>query len=142
VSALSASNAWAVGTYTRKNGHVTRTLVLHWDGRSWKHVPSPSFGGRHGGALCGVTNLSRSDAWAVGDDQGTDCVGDQAGQTMALHWNGTKWSRVVTPPGGKYYSVLYGVSALSASNAWAVGTNGYANRIMLLHWNGRTWTHS
>lgn len=142
VSASSASNAWAVGLYTRKSGHLTRTLALHWNGRTWKHVPSPSVGGRHGGALCGVTALSPTDAWAVGDDQGTDCVSDQAGQTMALHWNGTKWSRVATPPGGKYDSALYGASALSASNAWAVGINGYVDRIMLLHWNGRTWMHS
>ncbi len=37
---------------------------------------------------------------------------------------------------------LSGVSATSASNAWAVGDTGSASdpRILILHWNGRKWS--
>ncbi|HYY35677.1 MAG TPA: hypothetical protein VE867_04815, partial [Candidatus Binatia bacterium] len=40
VATLSASNAWAVGTYgTPQAGN--RTLVEHWSGTGWSVVPSP-----------------------------------------------------------------------------------------------------
>ncbi len=41
VTATSASNAWAVGSYATSptvNGH---TLVVHWNGTAWKQQPSP-----------------------------------------------------------------------------------------------------
>jgi hypothetical protein len=36
---------------------------------------------------------------------------------------------------------LYGVAAVSASDAWAVGQNGGAGDL-ILHWNGKTWTRT
>jgi hypothetical protein len=39
VAATSAGNAWAVGF--RYNGTADLTLVEHWNGRSWREVPSP-----------------------------------------------------------------------------------------------------
>ncbi|MGN6167796.1 MAG: hypothetical protein ACTHQQ_06445 [Solirubrobacteraceae bacterium] len=41
VAATSATNAWAVGFYS-KGGGPDRTLVLHWDGKAWKVQPSPN----------------------------------------------------------------------------------------------------
>ena len=61
VTALSASDAWAVGT------DMAGTLVLHWNGHTWSQVPSPSPGSAHG-SLAGVSADSPSDAWAVGCD--------------------------------------------------------------------------
>jgi hypothetical protein len=40
------------------------TLVLHWDGRTWARVPSPSPG--TGSDLLGVAASSAGNAWAVG----------------------------------------------------------------------------
>ena len=46
-----------------------RTLILHWNGKSWTQVPSPNPGGpSHGNLLFGVTATSARNAWAVGYD--------------------------------------------------------------------------
>ena len=44
VAATSASNTWAVGSYSVYQGDapVGKTLVMHWNGRAWTQVPSPS----------------------------------------------------------------------------------------------------
>ena len=127
VSALSASNAWAVGTLSGK------TLVLHWNGTAWTRVPSPNVNGN--GELSGVAALPAGDAWAVGD-----YTAGKAEKTLVLHWNGTTWTRVPSPSPGKspVKDSLAGVSALSAGNAWAVGRAG--GKTLALHWNGTTWT--
>jgi hypothetical protein len=57
-----------------------------------------------------------------------------------LHWNGTKW-RVQASPGQDDRTQLEGVSATSATDAWAVGEvfNGSVDRTLILHWNGTAW---
>ncbi len=42
VSATSAGNAWAVGSYA--SAFVDRTLILRWNVTKWKRVPSPNPG--------------------------------------------------------------------------------------------------
>jgi hypothetical protein len=67
-----------------------------------------------------------------------------ANQTLIVHWNGTAWQQVTSPnPGGPGSNdELFGVTATSASNAWAVGnveaTNGNETSL-ILHWNGLQW---
>jgi hypothetical protein len=62
-----------------------------------------------------------------------------------VHWNGTRWSRVVTPnPGTDNYNELRSVSATSPTDVWAVGyfyANGEAPQPLALHWNGKAWSH-
>jgi len=62
VTATSARNAWAVGTYTA-GGH-TKSLILAWNGRAWRQVPTPRLGTTS--ELAGVTAVSASNIWAVG----------------------------------------------------------------------------
>ena len=62
VAATSASNAWAVGP--ARSG---KPVILHWNGTTWKQVPSPSPGAFAG--LSSVAATSASNAWAVGDGQ-------------------------------------------------------------------------
>jgi len=78
VSASSAGNAWAVGSYF-DSAH--RALALHWNGRTWKQVLTPQPGQENW--LQGVSVIPHSGgAWAVGStDSGT----------LMLHWNGTAW---------------------------------------------------
>src|SRR5262249_56698705 len=45
VTAISPSNAFAVGYYDVNGTSVARTLVEHWNGRSWKQMATPSPGG-------------------------------------------------------------------------------------------------
>jgi hypothetical protein len=138
VAATSASDAWAVGFYA-PSGSAGRNLVLHWDGKNWKQVPSPNAGtAGAANSLSAVAATSASDAWAVGSYS----VGDEI-RTLTLHWDGKTWTKVPSPNAGSGKNVLYGVAATSATNAWAVGYRFFGpppNRIILEHWNGKTWT--
>jgi hypothetical protein len=148
VSADSATDAWAVGGYFDPTTGSIETLALHWNGTKWSKVASPNPGGTSSGAslLNGVSADSATDAWAVGYYVNPTT---RALETLALHWNGTKWSTVSSPnPGGTSMnvdnSILNGVSADSATDAWAVGyynnpTTG-AFETLALHWNGTKWS--
>ncbi len=136
VSALSASDAWAVGSTG------TKTLILHWNGASWTRVPSPSPAGGVGSNLSAVSAPSASDAWAAG----SYFTSSGESKTLILRWNGAAWTVVASPnPGGTTGTALLAVSALSASNVWAVGTtasSGPVPKTLILHWNGTSWTRS
>jgi hypothetical protein len=91
------------------------------------------------GALYGVAATSATSAWAVGYRfNGT------ARQTLIERWNGTSWAVENSPdPGGNANdNWLFGVSALSAQNAWAVGfySDGTLDHTLIEHWNGTSWT--
>jgi hypothetical protein len=140
VSALSAGNAWAVGDLETATDVLT--LVLHWNGRSWTQVASPSPGPAPvGDSLVDVSALSPTDAWAVGDF--ITLGPGPTFKTLVLHWNGTKWARVASPNPSRQFDTLNGVSVLSRSDAWAVGVAGQGSssiQALIMHWNGRTWT--
>jgi hypothetical protein len=141
VSAVNASDAWAVGTYVNSAG-TQATLILHWNGTKWAQVtsPDPGSGSTKFDELKAVSAVSATSAWAVGYDVDTD--GDA--QTLALHWNGTSWTQVATPnpAGASALNQLSGVSTVSASDAWAVGayySSTGEDTPLTLHWNGKTW---
>ena len=133
VSALSATDAWAVGTYTPSPG-TAGALILHWDGTRWRQVRSPS---AEDPELYAVSAVSATDVWAVGI-YSTDKV-----KPFIVHWNGARWTQVPSPSPG-FAGILNGVSARSATDAWAVGdyapTASGQLRPLTLHWNGTRWT--
>ena len=136
VRPVSASDAWAVGDDAGASGARKKTLILHWNGSTWKPMASPNPGGTgKDNYLFAVAATSARDAWAVGE-----IVASTGIQTLILHWNGSKWARVASPSPGTA-SELFAVSATSAANAWAVGevTAGTTEQTLVLHWNGRTW---
>jgi hypothetical protein len=102
-------------------------------------VPTPSPGSVSNN-LFGVAATSSTNAWAVGGH-----ADRTTGRTLIEHWNGTAWTQVPSPsPGGaRGFSVLNGVAATSATNAWAVGS--YFRRhtnlgTLIEHWDGTAWT--
>ncbi len=136
VRPVSASDAWAVGDDAGASGTHKKTLILHWNGSTWKPVASPNPGGTgKDNYLFAVAATAARDAWAVGE-----IVAGTGIQTLILHWNGSKWARVASPSPGTA-SELFAVSATSAANVWAVGevTAGTTEQTLVLHWNGRTW---
>ena len=145
----SATDGWAVGYTGDPMFFPEKTLILHWDGGGWTKFPSPNpvgTGASSADFLYGVSAVSTSDAWAVGDyfDSATSVW-----HTLILQWNGSKWTRIKSPslPGGPGQgSFLYAVSADSPSDAWAVGqwshgTTTVTNQALVLHWDGTSWTH-
>jgi hypothetical protein len=144
VSAVSATDAWAVGykcsnTICSPPNLTYTTLIDHWNGKKWSTVASPS--PDPSDQLTGVSAVSATDAWAVGNQ-----VPGQYATTarmLILHWNGKKWSNVATPDVSTDDYVLRGVSAISATDAWAVGVwdaYGVQPHALVLHWNGRRWS--
>ena len=120
VVAVAVDNVWAVGARwvppragrTRRPpwliGHkgVIRTLIEHWNGTSWKVVPSrnigPAFVRTRSGArtaagenqLFGVAAFSASDVWAVGRNAipRRSYPGQYRISTLVEHWNGKSWT--------------------------------------------------
>jgi hypothetical protein len=61
-----------------------------------------------------------------------------------LHWDGTTWSLITTPDPGAFGSALEDITALSASDIWAVGqTQSSATgavRTLTERFNGTSWS--
>ena len=138
VSAGPATSAWAVG-YDGQLGSF-RTLAERWNGAKWALARSPNPSPLDN-VLYGVATLSRTSAWAVGYDLAN--VSPTAyHRALIEHWNGSTWQVVPTPRAGPSDSDLWGVTALSATNAWAVGnenTGTFRFRPLVEHWNGHAW---
>jgi hypothetical protein len=140
VATLGPSNAWAVGSYPPVLGkpRIDKTLIAHWDGSSWKVVPSPNAASSNTNVLHGVVALAANNVWAVGWYYP---VGSLVQETLIEHWDGTSW-KVVPSPNGAGQSALWDVTALAANDVWAAGYTNSSNGLHTLveHWDGTSWT--
>jgi hypothetical protein len=134
VSAVSANDVWAVGTWVNlgEAKGARHPLILHRVNGTW----SVSYADATKLAfLRSVVAISSTDAWAVGSKNGY-------GTPVAYHWNGSTWTEVATPPvgvGGN--NLFYSVTALRADQVWAAGYTTTANGAQPLveRWNGTAW---
>src|SRR5207253_7101542 len=84
--------------------------------------------------------VSATDVWAVG------FYGPFSGPTHTLveHWDGTSWSVVPSPDPSASGSILYGITAVSANDVWAVGDYPYGSAgghvTLTEHWDGSSWS--
>ena len=124
VSAVTATNVWAVGEYLDYEGGTTFGLIEHFDGSAW----TVNF--RKANAMFeGVESTSASNAWAVGYDLSGAAI---------FRYDGAAWSKQPSPSVPDGY--LYGISASSPSDAWAVGVIlSTPSRTLVEHWNGSSW---
>jgi hypothetical protein len=133
VSGASANDVWAVG-FSHDGTLPSRTLIQHWDGSQWRIEPSPSPDDQLN-ALLGVAALSANDAWAVGYRSGTQT--ESPIDTLIVHWDGVSWRQVPSPNVAGVANQLFGVTAISADDIWAVGFAGGSP--LAMHWDGSTW---
>src|SRR5579872_2227657 len=124
VVAISATNAWAVGSTGSSSS--AKTLIMHWNGTAWKRVASPSPAGS--AVLSSVAATSPTNAWAIGS---------AGNKTLILRWNGTTWEQVPSPHLASG-SLISAMAATSPTNAWAVGSIGNT-KTLIIHWNGTAW---
>ena len=175
MDAAGPNDVWAVGLYSANPAAEDHSLILHWDGASWSVVQHDcdTYGG-----LLGVTALSASNVWAVGDSEtchydgsawaevpspqprgaygeiaypledvsglhrttsGPSAHASRTGyavewDAMTEHWDGSDWSIDFSPPA----QVLYGVEALGPNNVWAVGTDSFGP--IILRYDGTRWS--
>jgi hypothetical protein len=144
VTALSASDAWAVGfTSNTPISGASQTLIEHWNGSQWSVVRSPNSTLAHN-ALNGVVALSTNDVWAVGYSFLTPS--DGAYQPLVEHWNGSQWSIFKMPEQrpGMRSSTFSRLIVLSDNNIWGMGTStesdGHYSATLIEHWNGTAWS--
>ena len=157
VSCSSASDCFAVGDYSTTSSatpfFTLKLLVEHWNGTRWSIITAPSPAGTLEAALNGVSCVSATRCFAVGDYASRTTAG-----TLAERWNGAVWSIVATPatsaattsspvksPAHPNLISSFGtspglgdVSCTSDTNCYAVG-NAF-NRTLVEHWDGATWT--
>ncbi len=137
VDAISANDVWAVGTYVTV-GHQLTILVEHWNGTSWRRVATPIL--RGSSALASVSATSPTDIWAVGYRLITL---QKPIYTLAMHWDGSTWSRVATPTPKNAMRGLLGVDSTGTASGWAVGytlaASGGKPNALAERWNGRAW---
>ncbi len=132
VTAVSTNDVWAVGEFNNASGFF-QTLTLHWNGKKWRVVASPN-AGTNDNVLNGVTAVSTSDIWAVGDITVTNGIF----QTLVEQWNGTQWSVVPSPNPSSTNNVLSAVTAVSTNDVWAVGQT--STQTLVEQWNGTQWS--
>ncbi len=116
-------DVWAVGE-THGRSAREHSLVLHFDGSTWRQAQVPDVGG-----LIGVSVVSTTDAWALG-------------YNGLLHWDGSSWTASDLPH-GNYMSI----SASGPDDVWIAGvrvgpligknTRGLSSAVA--HFDGTTW---
>jgi hypothetical protein len=134
VADLSPTDAWAVG-------EGNSTLLEHWNGSAWSSVtiPDPDF---TPGAGQSISASSPTDIWVVGTT-----VNTTTGTTTAeaLHFNGTAWAVVPMQQPGTNTPTIGAVTAISTTDAWAVGedigaTSAPGGSTLIEQWNGAKWS--
>ena len=137
VAEVSAHNIWAVGS-------PSSSLTEHWNGSTWSIVATPDPTGSVSSSRVGIAEVSAHDIWTVGSyivvvgGRGID-------HTLIEHWDGTMWSIIPSPNSGPNDNdFLNGVAAISAKDAWAVGTiistGSTAGQPLIEHWDGVQWS--
>jgi hypothetical protein len=133
VVSLAPNNVWA-GGYSQTAHGIPRTLILHWDGRSWTIAQTPN----PGSAINVIWGMGQAGGhvWAAGHYSNDPQRGRLTG--LLLRQNGSSW--IVTPP-PRDHRLFTGstVAGTGPNDAWAVG--GWPNGgFTLLHYNGKHWS--
>ncbi len=119
VTVRSASDAWAVGSYSTSDGY-DRPFTLHWDGRAWKRVTSPAFAIGVASYLVDVTFAPHGSVYAVGGFMSAD----SSPRPLVVRWDGSRWIRYRISSSFEP-KVLNGVGAMTATDVHAVGFRSY-----------------
>jgi len=131
-AAVSTNDVWAVGE-SMIPGVGLQTLIEHWGRRQLDRCAQPNVGPMD--QLRAVTAVSATDVWAVRFAEPTSVSNPQ---TLVLHWDGASWTVVPSPnPAGAQDNELSGVTAVSATDVWAVGETGNGAQTTTEHWGRR-----
>jgi hypothetical protein len=130
VGSSSAANTWFFPTLS--TGAASIAYALRWTGSAWT-----AFRLSKQNSVLGTAVFGRSNVWLFGQKPGS---GNNLGfgPAWVLRFNGTAWRSVSVP------ATPVGVSAVSASDMWAIGpsaktVNAASQVIVTMHWNGTAW---
>jgi hypothetical protein len=98
---------------------LDKTLILHWDGRAFSRIPSPSPG--RSARLASVAASPSGAVYAVGYYCTSGCGGSsEIDRTLLLSWSHDTWSRLASASPGPS-ARLASVSVGPSGTLWAVG---------------------
>jgi hypothetical protein len=125
VVALSATNAWAVGSFRWLSD--SHPMIAHWDGTSWQNVVAdPNTYGSLESEAAGGANEVRAAGTLMTGPSASSGTGHVA--PLIEKWNGTSWQIATTPglPSGALLppEAVQGLDIATdgAGNYWAVGS--------------------
>lgn len=114
-------------------------LATSWS--SYRSSASATGPASQGITLLDVEAISADDAWAVGYS-GMHPEDGPIGQAIAMHWDGSNWSRVAIPrPGTATW--FESVTATAHDDVWASGifrTSDGRWKGLVEHWDGVAWS--
>jgi hypothetical protein len=133
VSCADALHCLAVGSAISPDS-VSVTFAEVRQGKHWRAVRPADPADSEGSYLSAVDCTSADHCVAVGYYYRVD----NTRLTLVEEWDGRRWTIVPSPSlDGVAYSVLYGVSCVSASHCMAVGSA--AGFVLAESWNGSAW---
>lgn len=122
-ASVTASDGTLFAAGEQVGGETAR--LLRWDGRSWAAVGEATF------LVQSLCALSARDAWMGGFDPAT-------GDTVAVHWDGTRSSASVLAPGTN--EAVDHLWASSPADVWALAIEREQKSQTLYHFDGTSWT--
>jgi hypothetical protein len=137
VSCLSETECTAVGTY---GSGETKAFALRWKGSEWslQTTAIPSKETYLTSVSCPTTSFCMATGYYYDFTSGK-------WTPHAQRWNGSEWiTKEPVKPSGANISWLYGVSCVSSSACWAVGSKEvnagtHETQTMVQVWNGSSW---
>ena len=103
----------------------------------WRVVPAP-VRGTNDNSLGSVAAAASNDVWAVGNFVPDTASSNQdATLTLAMHFDGLRWSSTPTPNAGPNFNTLFGAAA-AAGRAWGVGVHlddHFRTRALIESWD-------
>jgi hypothetical protein len=132
VSALSSTQAWAVGTEYAgySNGEVPGVpLVVRQKNTKWSKVALPGIGWK--GQLRRVVALSATDVWSAGTDSSS--------VAHLVHYDGTSWSEASFPGQGTAGFGIYTMVGSASAGLWMLGQAWTNGPLFLLHHTSAGW---
>jgi len=114
-------SAWVLGM--TGGPESSQTFSLHWTGHGWAAIIDATW---QADPTSAVVAPDAHDVWAFG--------WADASPPITAHFNGRTWSSVQLPV------YVAQASALSASDIWAVGSDGSPENGTVVRWNGASWT--
>ncbi len=156
ITCVDPTDCWAVGdrkplsdaatgapSSASRAGYHVLSAILHFDGRSWNLVVSPSVGGSLTvNDLAQVSCASATDCWAVGT---WTKLGSTGLHPLLLHFDGAGWRLSTVPnlgPPRRFYTTLAGVVCAPHTGCWTTGDYTAADgRVLALaaHMNSSGW---
>jgi hypothetical protein len=127
------NNVWTVG-FINSGQPNPNQVIEHFDGKKWSIFKGPQFKRGDQPALFTLTAVSPTDMWAAGDLLTNNT---QSLFPLFEHWDGTSWTALSTPDD---LATIFGISAGSSKDVWAVGDQGITSGTLIEHWDGTGWT--